>query len=319
MKVTILFCSLLLIIALLAGCIKVQTPPDATGLPSESVSVPTEDTLPDPAAQRLKLSCQHTWTDDFEFSKEDLGGNFDCLYYNNVKYVTLELNNEVVKLEEAIRDGLITVEELIAYARLDARNGYCVESFRSENGLAWLTYTYDETCEINYLYDVYESPNGTQHLLERLEITRPGYFSALDYFFVDEETGLPLSLEDWGLEFEVIGYEDGKLTIACTQSGGQQIGKLFTNGYAVVAMKSSDYVKPKAGKLYKEDRGAPTELARETATVWVVDLNESYDPLPPGTYDFQFSVIDIYDPEDVHPLMRNYRDHMNYGVEFVVP
>lgn len=317
MKGTIRFCVLFLAVVIFLACTRAQTPSAGSTVPSKTISKATEPAVFDPTAQRLKFSASFT-TDSTNYSQEDLGGNYGGLRYQCIQNVMLELSNEAIRLEEAIRDGRITVDELIAKARLDARNGYCVESFQSENGLAWLTYTYGRTCEINYLYDVYESPNGEQHLCQVLEITTPGYFRPNNYFFYDEETGEPYSLEDWGVEFEVTGYADGKVTIACTQFGGQQIGALFTDGY-VIATADSGFVKAKPGRDIASKHGTPTELVRNTTTELVLDLNEDYDPLPSGTYYLTLFIKDVYAPEDVHPLMRNYRDNMHYGIEFVVP
>ena len=47
-------------------------------------------------------------------------------------------------LEMAIQDGDISVEEIFAYARLDARNGFCTEHKNSKHGLTHFIYVYPE-------------------------------------------------------------------------------------------------------------------------------------------------------------------------------
>ena len=53
----------------------------------------------------------------------ELGGNFEeDIVYLSLSDVNITIDTSVYPLEEAIRDSLITVEEIFAYARLDARN-----------------------------------------------------------------------------------------------------------------------------------------------------------------------------------------------------
>ena len=41
--------------------------------------------------------------------------------------------------------------------------------------------------------------------------------------------------------------------------------------------------------------------------------------IPTGTYTIGIAIEDIYDRENVHPLMRNYRDWQNYYLTFTIP
>ena len=62
--------------------------------------------------------------EDTTIPAEYFSGNYseDICYYGLCD-VSIQMDGETLKLEDAIRDGCITVEELTAYARIDAREG----------------------------------------------------------------------------------------------------------------------------------------------------------------------------------------------------
>ena len=133
--------------------------------------------------------------------KEKLGGHFDEeITYYDVTNVMIDINGESKKLEEAIRDGEITVEAIYAYARMDARKGNCTESFESKNGLAKFTYRYPDF-DLRLVYDVYETPDGESHLIQDIGIYRANADVLTRY---TDDTGKWIDREDWGVMFEVV-------------------------------------------------------------------------------------------------------------------
>ena len=86
-------------------------------------------------------------------------GNFPEAHYWSVKDVTVQLDGTRVPLEDALCEGLVTVDDVIASAREDAAGGRCKESSQSKNGLAVFRYHYP-AFNLQSLYDIYETPDG---------------------------------------------------------------------------------------------------------------------------------------------------------------
>ena len=58
--------------------------------------------------------------------------------------ITIDIDGTTRKLADALQDGSVTVDRLIADARQDADQGYCHEKAVSKNGLTEFTYYYGD-------------------------------------------------------------------------------------------------------------------------------------------------------------------------------
>ena len=256
-------------------------------------------------------------------------GNFPEAHYWSVKDVTVQLDGTRVPLEDALREGLVTADDVIASAREDAADGRCKESSQSKNGLAVFRYHYP-AFNLQSLYDIYETPDGWRHRITDFSVygigRDPGYSIGWD-----EETGDPIDYEDWGLTFTVTQLSPSGVTLECAQSGGQQFGRLNVAGL-MLSRKNPDTqdwerVEPLDAsigadiyKAYSEITPKPEDdLAMGGTKELTYDLEAMFGRLTAGEYEISLKIVDCYDEADVPPLSRNFYDVQWYTVkEFTV-
>ncbi len=256
-------------------------------------------------------------------------GNFPEAHYWSVKDVTVQLDGTRMPLEDALREGLVTVDDVIASAREDAAVGRCKESSQSKNGLAVFRYHYP-AFNLQSLYDIYETPDGWRHRITDFSVygigRDPGYSIGWE-----EETGDPIDYEDWGLTFTVTQLSPSGVTLECAQSGGQQFGRLNVAGL-MLSRKNPDTqdwerVEPLDAsigadiyKAYSEITPKPEDdLAMGGAKELTYDLEAMFGRLTAGEYEISLKIVDCYDEADVPPLSRNFYDVQWYTVkEFTV-
>lgn len=255
-------------------------------------------------------------------------GNYSDVTYLGMHDVTLDVDGTEMPLEDALQKGKVSVEELVADARQDAALGLCQERWESENGLAVFTYYYGDF-NVRCVYDVYETPaNGKQLIADFLiyESRQEPSFSP-----VDSETGEALDKEDWGLEFAVTQADSSGVTIACAQSGGQQMGQLNCSGYLLYRKNADSQELDTVPTL--DDQNPPftifttvedwnpdpdSFLTMNGTTELSFDFTQVYGTLPAGDYELTFQVVDCYNPSEVPPLMRNFHDNQWYSIDFSI-
>lgn len=275
----------------------------------------------EPAEAGQKLQLTLTATDIFNYhsySVEDLGNNFTGnLVYVGVDDVDITLGRQTLPLREAIISGKITVEEVIAAARIDARNHFCREVSATKNGLTKFVYQYYDQFDLGVYYDIYETPDGREHLISNIRIyeytggTREGFqFRATD----KDGNNIAIDREDWGLTFEVLEVTPTFVDFQITQSGGQQFGELQ---YYVLSFFDD------VAKAYLE-KPLPSSadmnvIQSDKASTHRIDWSESHGKLPSGKYYLWLRVCDIFDPEDIHPFTRDYYDQQSYSIFFEIP
>ena len=298
------------VLLLCTGCTNEKAPDAASATPA-----PTET---EPASMgHLHLSVSFDKGADYvEYTSDELGGNFsEKLIYNfNITSVTIDIDGQSMPLNEALRDGFITEEEIFCNARLDAREGFCEETYESLNGLTNFTFAYPDY-NLRLLYDIYESPSGEQRLISEMVVYEKGTGLAPCHLFVDDETGEIYDLEDWGLSFEITEVSPTGMTIRCTHSGGQQIGLLEATGYCLASNglflllnDGFEFSPPMDNVVLKED----------DVTEFTLDWTEPYGQLSSGEYRIMLYVHDVYDESQKHPLMRNFYDTQIYNLDFTV-
>ncbi|MBQ3192454.1 MAG: hypothetical protein IJB59_02660 [Oscillospiraceae bacterium] len=283
-----------------------------------SCSVQTNDTPQDSTNRKLTISAVADSSAGFTtIAPESLGGNFEeDIVYLNLTDVTVTVAETAYPLEEAIRDGHITVEEIFAYARIDARNGICKESHTTRNGLTVFTYAYPEF-DLSLTYDVYETPDGKQHLINDMGIYN-SYGANVVTIYEDEETGERIDRENWGLTFTVTDANADCVTLECTQTGGQHIGDLRIYSF-VVYRDGEKYSIPDQNGEYRGANVLPEILIpNETTSTVTLNWQKELGSLSPGSYRIFINIHDIYDITQVHPLMKDFQDVQQYRVEFTI-
>ena len=228
--------------------------------------------------------------------------------------ITIDIDGTTRKLADALQDGSVTVDRLIADARQDADQGYCHEKAVSKNGLTEFTYYYGDF-RLHYVYDIYETPGGKQHLIADFSIIE-SHSDVVSYRYSYDENGNCIDFEDWGLTFTV-SQADDVITVVCTQSGGQQFGNLqFSEAFLEKKNPSTQQWES------LEDNFTPgcigTALTMGGTTELTFDVMEKGKPLPAGDYSLAMQFTDCYDPEEMPSLMRKYHDRQWYTVEFTI-
>lgn len=228
--------------------------------------------------------------------------------------ITIDIDGTTRKLADALQDGSVTVEQLIADARQDADQGYCHEKATSKNGLTEFTYYYGDF-RLHYVYDIYETPDGKQHLIADFSIIE-SHSDVVSYRYSYDENGNCIDFEDWGLTFTISQAND-VITVVCTQSGGQQFGNLqFSEAFLEKKNPSTQQWES------LEDNFTPgcigTALTMGGTTELTFDVTENGEPLPAGDYSLAMQFTDCYDPEEMPSLMRKYHDRQWYTVEFTI-
>lgn len=261
----------------------------------------------------LKITAERDESCGFTtITPEQLGGIFpEDIVYHNLSNVCIEITGRNYPLEEAIRDGRITVEEIFAYARIDARNGLCVEQPLTENGLTRFLYRYPE-CDVCLTYDIYETSDGKEHLIQDLGIYKDGINMHVGYN--DDETGEPIDLENWGLQFEVVEATPTGVSLRYTQSGGQQIGELQIDYYGLYHIEDGyKDIEKIDGSPYGSARLDPGIIIEENSESRLAfDWGGSYGTMPPGKYQIYLGISDVFDESQVHLLMRDFQTSMTY-------
>lgn len=306
----VVFC---LLMFTLAGCgsdnapepttVPVETSPQVTQAPA--VNVEDERNL------RMNVEVDHAAHADFP--PEELGGNADgVLGYVRVTNVSIEVDGNTYHLEDAVRDGIISIEEIEAYARMDARMGYCKEEWRTYHSLTHFIYRYPEF-DLRLTHDIYKTPDGQEHLINEFYVCENADHFATRYSEIDQE--------DWGLTFEDVGSTSTSLTVDCTQSGGQQIGQLRANHYWIDGVdENGNCVELEHSEKIHEVEQWPSKprIARNTTTRLTIDWTEFFGELPQGSYVMGLSVLDEYDPAEIHPLMEDFQANLLYHIEFTI-
>lgn len=302
----ILAAAVLLGIGFAVGRNEVQASvPDATDAAEDIVHA--EDDVP-----ALNLTVTRVGNTDSQiFSPEELGNNFNQgMSYCGVTDVSISLNSGDERLEDALRNGDITEEEIFFRARQDARDGRCQETFETQHGVTFYNYHYPDY-DLWLVYDVFNSPNGKAYPVSQLIVLRttPDYRIRPSCLFTDPETGAFVNREDWGLTFELSDITSHSATVTCTQSGGQQIGQLEVRCYTLHPDTKGIINPPKF----------ETEIAMDGTCQFSVDWSETYGDLPSGTYRLYLWVYDIYDESQLHPLMDDFQDWQVLDVELIIP
>lgn len=295
---------------------------------SENTTTAIEVTIPEEnAEQSLRISASIDKNEGFNVISLEQG-NYKEMSYLNLKNVTIDIDGTIMNLEDAVLKGYTSVDELIANARKDAANGHCGESSKSKNGLTEFKYHYPEFT-IRYIYDLYETPDGRQHLIADFLI----YGVGSDPQFIhaaDEQSGRPIDYEDWGVEFEIKDLDSSSITIQCSQSGGQQIGKLNVGGIALYRKNPNTDELEYMELLREEGNNAvfaggknwepnPDDFLIMGGTRELsFNLQQLYDVLPSGEYELGLHIVDCYNQEDVPALMRNYYDTQWYAINFTI-
>lgn len=261
---------------------------------------PTESTAP-----RLIISAVHA---DSEYTSEKIQQtndgtsdlDFCCIGLTDV---TIDLGGNVMDLGNALREGKTSLSEISFLAQSDSQSGFCTEGWKSKNGLAEFRYSYPDF-DLWIVDDIYETPDGLQHLIRGITLCQPGS----DVAFLHNE----LDQEDWGIEFSVAEASQTEITLNYTQSGGQVLGQLMTYGYAISRLNPMEGIALLDNAPLQEQK----PISMNGQGTLCLDIETYFGALPAGQYGMYLYLQDAYNEEDVPPLSRNYHDVQCYWIDF---
>lgn len=240
-----------------------------------------------------------------------------CMNVDNVQII---IDDTTLALEDALNGGHISAEEIFCFARMDAGNGICQETWESKNGLSNFTFLYPDYC-LRLIYDIYETPDGKQHLISDMCIYSTNSSNeTISYYvdptttFFDQETGYLLDREDWGLAFEITDCSPTGLTLTCTQSSGQQIGQLSIQAYTLY--KETGYL-----ERIDNTSGMPvlnSNIEMNGSSTITIDWTNIYGELGSGEYDLTLLIRDNFNKNMVHPLIVDYHDLQMYDLPLTI-
>ena len=265
------------------------------------------------AGRNLKISVLNYTFDGGETIALN-GGNYASVTLYNLADVTIDLGGETVALRDALEKNRISGDELVALARLDAAQGVCNETAKSKNGLTEFTYHYPEF-SLHYVYDVYETPDGKQHLIKDLSLY--GTKNTPVYAYTFDADGQPIDYEDWGLEFRISEVNSKGMRLTCSQSGGQQLGTLSLE-LALLSKAGTDQYEPIDPIIPKGETAAASEINMDGVTELSFDFEKIYGALPAGDYELTLQVADRYEKNALSALTRKYHDTQWYSIAFTI-
>lgn len=310
----------LLTIFILSGCAMNS---ETSSVNIETTPVNSEATIKtDEVVQRLKFNV--VISDEPSLTRvpqEELGDTeIGYVIYDSFREVNLVWNDKLKSFPDVIREKNLTIPEIFAFAHIDAQNGFCEETFVSSQGLAHFCYTYPE-CELWITYDIYETPDGEQNLINEIHICnvdnvqQPLVTTYVDY---DSQWGYFLDREDWGLDFEVISILPTQITVSYTQHQAQEIGELSVTDYSLYSRSKLDSPDEYLGRINYARDTQPIFLKSDGSSQIVFDWSDIAGTLEPGDYYIKITVVDNYDELSIHPLMKNYYDRQSYHIVFSI-
>lgn len=314
----------LLSVLLLPGCQRQVKQNQAGSSPTSTGSLLSANTEPENA---LTITGRYAYSEESPYAlfyPNDLGGNYDGLItYSLIKDVTISLDGESYPLEGAIKNGYITVDEIIALARKDAKAGICQESTQTNLGLTSFTYLYEKPFmfELIYTNDVMETADGEKVLVQTLSIAKhepsknPMPNDTISKYIEDDRVIHSFSKEDWGLTFTLKEVTEDSIILHYTQTGGQQYGDLMVSGASFGLPDGME-------GTFSTDRSFcfdPIPIEMDSSDTLVIPLTfvDSYGKAttehPAGSYSLRLFVDEEYDPAQMPDLMKNYTDHQIFS------
>lgn len=308
---------LVMLVLLLGICAAFTVKSGDSVSPAEQALIPAEVTATAPE----KLAVSGNQSLRMEAEAEDgaehtaifpAGSGSDCrteLHYVDVRDVRVEVDGTVYYLEEAMREERISLEQIYAYSRIDARFGSCETFTKVRNGLTFLVFRYPEY-ELRFTYDYDSLPDGEHRLVNELYISKNRY---------DVNSGdNRVVQEDWGVTFEVREVNSSSITLRCTQSGGQQLGELVVDLFFIDSVREEASLPRLDGDTDIDSYQPRTIISRDTVSEITLDWTEIYGELSPGDYLMSLRVKDAYDPADTHPVMSKFESRQSYTIAFAV-
>lgn len=201
-----------------------------------------------------------------------------------------------VELLQALENGRITPEEILAQAESDARQELCKQEIVcSRNNLTTFVYRYP-AYSLAVLNDMFENDREEQYLIRQILFSKPdASFLQPSLVALDDEAYIRVDYPDWGVTVEAKDVTPEEMTLVCTQSGEALDGELYLSTFLSVARKTEDgwellepdqYETPSYGEAVEAGRIIP----KDSQTEYPVHWRDTMGALAPGLYNFRFYI-----------------------------
>lgn len=225
--------------------------------------------------------------------------------------VTVEINGEVEQLASAIRDKLLSFQQIWLFAQEDAENGFCTTTWINKNGLAKFCFQYPQV-DLWLTNDIYKTPDGKEHHIRSITVCKPG--TKFNTIFTHKDTGERIDLENWEVQLTASEVSPSGITFHYLQSSNQVIGQLYATHFEIYKRDPfSELVKN--AEYYAEDFPIMPNVEIEHSLSW----EKKYGLLDSGDYTMYLYLTDTYEEREMCPLSNNFYDTQVYAIEFTIP
>lgn len=242
-------------------------------------------TRSEPNSCKLYLSVLHN--DTGEFYTYPIKSNNSKVQFSvlNLDGVKIAINEEMISLSDALYMQYITIDELSAFVRDDARNGMCIESYRSDDGLTEFIYTYPDY-EFCIIYDVLSTPSEIIKI-ENYLLCRPGDYKSIKHSFKDE-TGKNI-LSNNNVTFKVEHASSSGIKIQYDIFDVSKCDKLKIEYYSIRNISQHNFypVKNDTSML------AIQSTINDIENCFVIDWSRIYGNIDSGLYELILDVNEI--------------------------
>lgn len=221
-----------------------------------------------------------------------LGGKLNPgMDYQYAQNVQLQIGRESVPLEEAIRDGKITIQQLYAQACKDGEEGICTLTRLSQNGVTNNVFRYPKF-QINIVDDLLEH-DGQDIPVAYLAVSSADQTpNIIDGW--DAQRKSPRVKEDWGLTFDA-AFSDGCLSVVVHQTGGMQQGTLTVENAVIIDQDPFALSDQEGNVRLMQLEGTALTMGGETNLE--INLSEFLGQEPEkGTYTLRMCIEDSVSP-----------------------
>lgn len=239
-----------------------------------------------------------------------------------IDQVFLSVNGRKVVLIDAVKNGEVTPEELIAQAFIDARTGVCTRADWEDKGLSRFDFHYP-AFDLAITMDVCKTAKREKISVLALTFYPAGKaasYGVARYIYDQAGQQIDRYAEDWGVEVQVSNVIPTSVSLTIKQKNGQETGTIVATHYSLLgenaALPGPEMIC--TGEEARRLSELETTIAPNDTTQLTIDWTALYGPLPAGEYTLALSIQDIFDSAVISPLTEDYEDHTRIFVPFAV-
>ncbi len=204
---------------------------------------------------------------------------------------------ERLELSQAVKDGAVTAEAILAQLETDARREVCqMQVIATHYGLSRFVYDYGDF-QVSVVDSLYRSERDGQFLYRCILFTnREQDFRNIKLLRKDDEGYFSIANLDWGLTIKADSVTPSAMQLHITQNGRETGGELLLSTFWTAFRKTGDgWEEVPSTEAYQyptpeEAMQAGRTIRLDGQTTFPVDWTAQLGTLEPGTYNFRFFV-----------------------------